>query len=229
MRRLLLAIVLLAPSAAAGAPFALDMEDARGDALDHDARPADAPSVDILRFSSTVEGDRIVQRVEMAARPTAPADSILVRSWFDDSTNGTFWVVDMEVRGEAPPESKLRPIMRRGEFSNATYVDDVRWGVENATWVFDFPASIVDDARCFDPGVFAERSDRRGQAFDSLYLDERRCRTAPEPAGTPAPPPVSIGVPRYEPPPGASTPTPGIEAAGALAALAAVALAIKRR
>lgn len=230
MRPLLLALVLLAPLAAAGVPFEAEVEDARDDVLSQEGKPVTAQSADILRLTSRVEGERIVQRVEMAARPTAPSDSILVRSWFDDSTNGSFWVVDMEVRGELPADSRFRAVVRRGDFANATAIDDARWGVENATWIFDFPAAVVADAACFDPGAFAERQVRYGvPAFDSAYLEgARRCRTAPEPQRA-APPPISIGVPTYEPPPGGATPTPGPGLAGLLVALGAVALASRWR
>lgn len=231
-----IALLLAVPLASAGVAFELELDDAPGDVLTMDRRPVDYASGDILAIRSTVvNGTLVMQEVEMRARPVAPDDSILLRSWFRDSENGTFYVIDMEVRGDAPdPAERFLPVMRRGDFHNATHVEGARYGLRDATWLFEFPAAIVEDATCFDPGAFAEHSPpqrtRLPQGFDSAYLaDERRCVTALEPA-QPIPPAPIIGVPPPPPepsPPGSVTPTP----IGAWVVLAGilVALVLRRR
>lgn len=225
--RKLLVLVLLAPLASAGVPFELDVEDPAGDVLAFDRTPVDYPSGDILRLRSSVSNGTVRQEVEMRARPMAPDDSILLRSWFDDSENGSFHVVDMEVRGDEPDAAaRFKPLMRRGDFYNATHVEGARYGLVNATWVFEFPAALVENATCFDPGAFAEHSPpqrtRLPQGFDSAYLaNERRCVTALEPEPDVPMAPV-VGVPPRQPqpePPGSRAPTP-LSAWVAAAALA---------
>lgn len=234
MRLLLLAALLLLPGASAAVAFDITLADARADVVTEEREPVAYARADIVSFTSSDEGDRIVQRIEMAATPAPPADSILVRSWFHDSTNGTFFVVDMEVRGDsAQIEHRFRPVVRRGSFYNTSAVD-ARWGVDGTTWVFDFDARAVADATCFDPGVFSEHTPTEGgdTGFDSVYpAGPRRCRTAAEP-NTP-PPPVQVSMPAGTnaapaDAPGSGTPTPGAGAALAVASLAMLAITRRR-
>lgn len=229
--RWLLALLLLVPTASAGVAFEMDLEDAAGDVKTFDKKPANYTSVDILRFSSTVVNGTVRQRVELSSRPIAPDDSILVRNWFHNSSNGSFWVVDMEVRGNEPDVAKrFKPYMRRERFENVTYLD-ARYGVDGNAWVFEFNASYVEDASCYDPGVFTEHTPpqrtRLPQGVDELYLtDARRCLTAEEPAPEIEHlPSLRVGVPTPAEPPGSRAPTPGAGALGALLVLAAAARA----
>jgi len=235
VRILLLAALLLAPTAAAAVAFEAEFTDARGDVATGESLRVAYPRADIVRFSSRVEGERVVQIVEMAGIPAPPADSILVRSWFHDSVDGSFFVVDMEVRGDSSMiEHRFRPLVRRGSFYNVSAID-ARWGVEGTTWVFDFDARSAQDASCFDPGVFSEHTPATGgpTGFDVAYLaGARRCQTAPEPY-TP-PPPVQVAVPSATPAPtltdapGSRAPAPESGAWLALGALAAGAFMLRR-
>lgn len=236
--RWLFALVLIAPTAQAGVAFEIELEDKTGDVITQRGGTAPYASADVLKLTSRVVGERVEQRVEMAAKPTAPEDTILLRNWFHNSTNGTFWTMDMEVRGFEPdPAARFHPIMRRGDFANATYVADATYALDNATWVFTFPVSWIDDASCFDPGAFSRhipaRSTGMPEGADALFLTkERRCLTAREP-DAPLPPAIPVaGVPSAPAatptvaPPGSEAPTPG---AAALVAIGALALAAWRR
>ena len=234
MRALALLLVLAAPGALA-VSFEVSVEDPPDDVRAADGRPLAFPTADILRLTSAQEGDRIVQRVEVASPPRAPGDSILVRTWFQSSTNGSFHTVDLVVRGDAPSDARFRPVLRDGAFENVTPIEGARYGVENATWVFSFDAALLANATCFDPGAFTEHGQRAGfRGFDEAYVrGTRACATArepePEPA-TPPPPPTPSAPPpspsTLPPPPGSDVPTP---APGAWAALVAGALALTLR
>lgn len=232
---LALALVLLAPTAAAGVPFVLELEDAGGDVKDPNGTPRDFPSADILSFRSEVVNGSVVQRVRMAATPKAPEDVMFVRSWFHNSSNGSFWTIDMEVRGSEQPDKRFIPLMRRDSFHNATYLGDAKYTVENrTTWVFTFNASLVEDATCFDPGIFSEHHPnvRTGlpQSFDALYLppERRQCLTTEEP-GTPLPPPIRFNIPSVSAEaPGSEAPTPGPGVLVAVGALVVAALRARR-
>lgn len=234
MRSLVL-LVLLLPGAAAGVAFETDVEDAAGDVVTMDGAVVAVPSADILRIRSEIlqNGTRVRQSVEMGARPIAPDDSILLRSWFHDSVNGSFHTIDMEVRGSEPDvEKRFKPIMRRGDFYNTTFLN-ATYGLSGSTWIFEFPADLVEDATCFDAGAFSEHSPairtRRPQGFDSAYLPTRACVTAEEPGDDFIPPPIRIGVPERAPePPGSVTPTP-LGGWVALVAVGGVAWALRRR
>lgn len=217
---LALALALaLAPLATAGIPPEADIADASGDVRTPEGTVADYPSIDILRVTSTLVNDTtVIQRVQMASRPVAPDDSIVLRSWYDDSENGSFHVIDMEVRGNEPDTAqRFKPVRREGSFDNVTYLGETRYGLDNATWVFEFPASLLADATCFDVGAFSQHSPpqrtRQPMGFDSAYTRERACVTAEEPAPEVPLAPVRVGVPTpaaasAPAPPGSVTPTP---------------------
>lgn len=223
--RWLLASLLLVPLAlAAEVIFEVDIEDAAGE--------VPFPSGDITRLSVHVLNNTTVQeRVEMRARPIAPDDSILVRNWYHDSENGSFHVVDMEVRGDEPnADARFKPVKREGDFRNETFLAGAHYGLDNSTWVFEFPLALMEGATCFDPGAFAEHTPPRrtglDAASDSAYLTtERRCRTAIEPAPhVPRAPIVGVapgGTPAASPP-GSQAPTP----IGPSVPLAAIAIAV---
>lgn len=236
MRAVPLFLALLAPTAAAGAPFVAELTDARGDVLGIDGAPVDAPSADVLSLRSEVVNGTIVQRVELAARPIAPDDSILLRNWYADSENGSWHVIDLEVDGAAPePSQRFKPFRREGAFENVTVID-ARYGLENATWVFAFDASLVADATCFDPGAFVEHTPpartRQPQGFDDVYDKTRACVTTVEPGGEiRPPPPLVVGVPTPSPrpdPPGSGAPTPALPVWAVAGALALTALRARR-
>lgn len=215
---ILLLLVLALPGVAAGVPFEVAFEDAAGDVRGMQGQLlTSAPSVDILRFTSTVENGTVVQRVTMAARPVAPDDSILVRSWYANSTNGSFHTIDLEIRGqEADVTKRFHPYRREGDFYNVTFLD-ARWGVEGNTWVFAFDAALVENATCFDAGVFASHqprmSKREPEGFDDAYRrDVRSCLTSMEPAPAVPVPPLVVGIPTapsVQEAPGSRAPTPG--------------------
>lgn len=235
--RWLLALVLLVPGAQAGVPFEIELDDPAGDVIRPDGEDAPYPSADIRSLVSRVADGRVEQRIRMEAAPRAPEDTILLRSWFHNSTNGSFWTIDMEVRGfETNPEQRFHPIMRRGDFFNATFLSDATYALDGDTWVFTFAESWVADGTCFDPGVFSRHIVGRSEGADALFLArERRCLTAREP-DTPAPPiapvagappPAAAATPTQEAP-GSRTPTPGAPALVAVA-IGALALALWRR
>lgn len=237
--RWLVALVLLAPLASAGAPFEMEFDDAVGDVEPADSRASrvDHPSADIVAFRSSVVDGKVIQRVTMASRPLAPDDSILVRSWYHNSTNGSFHVIDMEVRGDEPdPAKRFQPVRREGSFYNVSPLE-ATYGLDNTTWVFAFEASLVHDATCFDAGVFSEHfpsSNRAVGGMDSAYLrTARHCRTAQEPAPqVPIAPAIRVGVPTPPagtPAPGSETPTPGLAVGSVAAAVALVAIFRTRR
>jgi hypothetical protein len=211
---------VLLPIAAAGVPFEMAYEDPAGDVQSTDSRATrvDHPSSDIIAFDSSVVDGRVIQRVTMAARPTAPEDSILVRSWYRNSTNDSFHVIDMEVRGDVPePSQRFQPVRREGSFYNASAIE-AHYGLDDATWIFDFDEDLVEDASCFDAGVFSEytpSSRRVPGGMDSAYLRTARfCATAEEPAPEPDVLGLRVGMPSPPPaeePPGTRAPAPSVE------------------
>lgn len=233
----LLLILLLLPVASAGAPFVADLQDHAGDTVDRQGRPFPAQSADILRFTSEVVDDVVVQRVTVAKTPQPPADWLLVRSWFANSSNGSYHALDLEVTPRPQVESDwVEGWIRDGSYFEPRRVE-IEWRVENDTWVFTFNQSEVADATCFDPGVFT----RGSGGEDALYPARRRCvqiaePTPPPPTGTPqvnvniidTPPSRAQPTPTVEPP-GSRTPTPGVGAAIVLAMVAAAAVLARRR
>lgn len=214
----LLLVALLAPTAGAAVPFVLELTDARGDVRQLSGEPLNVPSADIVAFRSTHANGTIRHEVEMAAPPTPPYDSMLIVTWFRDSENGSFWTVEIEVRGDAvQPEDRLRAVTRRETEANATPID-VKYGVRNATWIFSFNESVVEDATCFDPGAFSTWERNRISGGDAAYDRARHCRQAPSTQRPPPPPAIVIR--NEEPQP--ATPAPGSEATPALGALALV-------
>jgi len=187
VRRALLLLLLAAPVASA-AGFEGSMSDRPDDVVTRDFRPYHAPTTDILSFSSRVlEGTTVEQRVEMAAPPSLATNSIIVRSWFRHSTNGSFYTLDLEVHSEAEPDvDRFVAYTRRDAFTNATQVE-AQWRLEEATWVFTFDAAeVAPDAECFLPMVYAYLSGPHGSgAFDSIGMTGRPCETAPEPGNAP--------------------------------------------
>lgn len=227
-----LVFVLVLGAARAGVAFEMTIPDEPNDTVAMDGQHVDVPEADILNLSSRVVGDIIEQRVEMKLKPAAPDDSILVRNWYANSTNGSWHTLDLEVRGDAPdPAQRFHPWIREGAFENVTQVD-AQYGIENTSWVFRFNASLVANASCFDPGAFAEHTPRHGvQGLDAVYaLHQRFCRQTQEPRA-PTPPPIVVNVPSPSPlpeAPGSKTPTP-FPAPLALAAGLLAALWIRRR
>lgn len=236
--RWLLALVLLAPTAQAGVPFEIELADPTGDVITPGGGKASYPSADFVSFTSRVIGDRVEQRLTVAAPPTAPEDTVLLRNWFRDSENGTFYTIDMEVRGFEPdPAQRFYPLMRRGSFYNATHIGDATYRLENATWIFTFSTSWAEDGTCYDPGAFSRHIVGRAEGADAIFLTkERRCRTSSEPSDPPPPafPNARIVTPSaaaaaQEEAPGTKTPTPGAPAWTILVLLACVGLLARRR
>lgn len=241
MRLLVLAVLLL--PLAAGAPFEGSMEDRANDVVTRDFRPFERPSTDILNVTSRiVEGTRVEQRVAMAAPPTVEENSIIVRSWFRNSTNGSFYTVDLEVHADAEQAETFVAYTRRGAFENVTRID-ATWAIEGSEWVFTFDAAeAAPDAECFLPMVYAYFAGPDGAgAFDSIGMTGRPCATAPEPndaapgSNTPRFPSVVARVPdnaRDEATPtvdapGTRTPAPGASVALVLAAVGVALLSRK--
>jgi hypothetical protein len=227
VQRALLLLVLLAPGAAAQVSFELAYDDRAGDVA--------APSVDVLRFRArVVNGTMLEERVEMAARPTAPEDTIILRNWFRDSENGSFHVIDLEVHGQAGfAGERFRAIARRGDFENVTEVE-ATYGVDGDAWVFQFDVSLLADATCFDPLVWAQHYAGEGApVVDQAFLAERACRTRGDP---PLPVPRSIqgSIPQATPSPtleapGSRSPAPGPGLVALLLAAGATTLILRSR
>lgn len=240
LRPVLLALVLAAPLAAAE-PFVGEMTDREGDVVTRSGRSFTFPSSDILGYSSRfVEGTRVEQRVTMAAPPSLSENSIIARSWFRNSTGSNFFVVDLEVHGDAENVDTFRAITRRGAFEDTAPIE-ATWAIDGSDWVFSFDAAkVAPDAQCFLPMIYAYVSGPEGSgAFDSLGMGGKPCRTAPEPQGlepyapivarTPTPtPPEADEAPTVDPP-GTRTPAPGLGVAAALLAVGALALARRPR
>lgn len=227
--RWLALVAVLAPLASAQAftPFVGGMSDRADDVVTRAFDPYEAPSTDILNFSSrALEGTRIEQRVAMAAAPDFAKNSIIVRSWFRNSTGGSFYTLDLEVHSEAEGLDAFVAYTRRGDFANVTQVN-ATWALEGSEWVFTFDANeAAPDATCFLPQVYAYLSGPEGSgAFDSVGMTGRPCATSPEPgnarpgSNTPRFPPIVAGMPDATPapieeptvePPGSRTPTPGL-------------------
>ena len=218
MRRLVLLLALLAPVASAAA-FEGSMEDRVDDVVTRDFRPFHHPSTDILHVSSrVVEGTQVEQRVTMAAPPSLAENSIIVRSWFRNSTNGSFYTLDLEVHSETENVETFVAYTRRGAFENVTRVE-ATWAIDGNDWVFGFDATeVAPDAECFSPMVYAYLSGPEGSgAFDSIGMGGRPCATAPEPgnarpgSNTPRFPPIVVDMPDARSTPGAG---PTVEAPG---------------
>lgn len=210
VRALALLLVMLAPVVAAGVPFAMDVADARGDVKQLYGEPLDAPSADIVALRSTHANGTIRHEVEMAAPPTPPYDSMLVVVWFRDSENGSYWTVDLEVRGDAvQPEDRFHALVHRETLENATPIDGARYAVHDRTWIFSYDEGVVADATCFDPGAFSTWERRRVSGTDEAYDATRHCRQAYRTPRAPPPPPAIVV--RHEEP-RVATPAPGSEA-----------------
>lgn len=242
MRRLVL-LALLAPLAAAQAPafepFVGAMDDRPDDVVTRTFSPHEAPTTDILSFASrAVDGTRIEQRVTMAAPPSIAENSIIVRSWFRNATNGTFYTLDLEVHSEAEDVDTFVGYTRRDAFENATEVN-ATWRIDGDAWVFGFDAAeVAPDAECFLPQVYAYLSGPEGSgAFDSIGMPGRPCSTSPEPgnaapgSSTPRFPRLVAGIPPAEEEPaptverpGTRTPTPAPPLVALLGVLAATTL-----
>lgn len=231
-------------AAQAFTPFVGEMTDRADDVVTRSFAPFHDPTTDILAFRSHVlEGTTIEQRVTMAAQPSLERNSIIVRSWFRNSTEGSFHTLDIEVHSAAEDIPPFVAYTRRDAFENVTQVE-ATWVLDGNDWIFTFDAAqAAPDAECFLPQVYAYHSgpdgDEANGAFDSIGMTGRPCATAPEPgnarpgSNTPRFPPIVAGMPGREPPPpeptfdppGSRTPTPGVSlSALLLAALAAVAL-----
>ena len=175
----LILVVLAAPAVSAAVPFTREYTDPVGD--------NEAPSADVVRVTSSVEAGVVTQRVEMAAAPDLALDTVILRSWFHDSTNGSFHVVDLEVHAGAPPEEKFRSLVRRGGFEDVTPID-ATWSVEGNAHVFTFSESHVADAACFDPIVWAQHEPPDGTwSADVGGVGTRYCRVRGDPTDEPAP------------------------------------------
>lgn len=227
-------LATLAPSAAA-VSFEADLEDPRGDVEIEPGWAGDSATTDVLRFSSRVNGTTVEQRVVMRAAPDPELESILIRNWFRNSTNGSFYVIDLELFAGPPdvPE-RFQPITRRGAYENATPIE-ATYALEGATWIFRFDASVAPDAECFLPIVFAYRSHPR--VSDTLGMGGRPCETAPEPEPTDGETPEETdpeattdvapdAVPAEVP--GSRSPALGLSIVGALLVIALL-LALRRR
>lgn len=246
MRWLLLAVLVLPLASAQGfEPFVGDLVDRPDDVVTRAFTLAHEPTTDIRNFTSRVlDGTRIEQRVEMAEAPSLAQNSIIVRSWFRNSTNGSFYVLDLEVHSEVEGIGPFVSYTRRGAFENVTQVN-ATWALEGNVWTLTFDAAeVAPDAECFLPQLYAyfsgPENDTRNGYFDSVGAGGRPCATTPEPGNaapgsrTPRFPQIVAGIPTEEryaatpvEAPGTRTPTPGaalpITVAGGL--LAALALA----
>lgn len=221
-----LAVALLAPGALAAA-FEGEMQDRADDVVSRDGSRVESPSTDIRRFVSTVANGRVEQRVTMAGPPSVPDDSIIVRSWFRHSVNGTFYVVDLEVHGNAVGRDVFRAYTRRDDFTNTSPID-ATYGIDGNDWVFSFRVAQIPDAECFLPMVYAYVPRAGSDPFDSLGMSGRPCATSPEPAGASFPnmvagiPDAKTGqdAPPTVEPPGTRTPSPALTTALGLAGVA---------
>lgn len=228
----LVALLLLPVASAQASLLEIELDDHAGDTVDRRGRRVEAPGADILRFTSAVENAIVIQRVEMNGTPQPPYDWILVRSWFANSTNGSYHTVDIEVTPTPRERGQwVQALIRDGDYFAAKRLP-LEWRIENATWVFAFDALAVANATCFDPGIFTKGFGGE----DALYANQRGCVQTSEPATPTGPPPrlnVSIvgdapaqATPSVEPP-GSRTPTPALPV-GALA-LVGLGLALARR
>lgn len=248
MRWLLLAVLVLPSASAQGfEPFVGDLVDRPDDVVTRGFRPAQEPTTDIRNFTSRVLGGaRIEQRVEMAEAPSLAQNSIIVRSWFRNSTNGSFYVLDLEVHSEAEGVDPFVSYTRRGAFENVTPVN-ATWTLDENVWIFTFDAAeVAPDAECFLPQLYAYFSgfdnDTRNGYFDSVGAGGKPCATTPEP-GSAAPdsraprfPRLVAGVPTEEraaatpvEAPGTRTPTPSAALPLTLVGVALAAFALARR
>lgn len=198
VRRTLALVILLAlllallPSAAAAVAFVLEYDDPRGDVW--------AASADVVRVASDVADGVVTQRVEMAAAPNLTHDTLILRSWFHNSTNGSFHVVDLEIHAGREEDQKFRALVRRGAFENTSALS-ATWSVEGNAWVFAFPEAAVADATCFDPIVWAQHEPENGSwTTDQAGIGTRYCRVRGDPSPAPTGPPPIItrdpGAPR---------------------------------
>lgn len=236
-------LLVLAPlAAAASEPWVGELRDRADDVVTRERRPFAFPSSDILNFTSRrLEDGRVEQRVEMAEAPGLASNSIIVRSWFRNTTGATFYTLDLEVHGDAEKVETFQAYARRDAFDNRSAVE-ATWRIEGASWVFGFdPSTFAPDAECFLPMVYAYVSGPEGSgAFDSIGMTGDPCETLPEPQpGKPVDPNVPIVVrspggaldesaPTIEPP-GSRTPSPGLSTALSVAAVLVVALLARRR
>lgn len=210
VRSLLLLLLLVVPSASAGVPFVLSYEDPVGD------NPA--ASADVVRFESSVRDGLVTQRVTMAAPPDPVQDTLILRSWFHNSTNGSFHVLDLEIHAHADGDAKFRAFVRRDAFENVTEVAATHT-VDGDAWVFFFAEDLVADASCFDPIVWAQHEPENGSwSADQGGIGTRYCRVRGDPPipSTPASSPIGIRAPRDPPtlievPPRATTSAPAGE------------------
>lgn len=197
-RVLLLASLLLGalgwtPSASAGVAFERTYEDPVGDHA--------VAGTDIVRFTSSVAEGVVTQRVEMAGPPDALRDTLIVRSWFHDSRNGSFHTVDLEVHARAEPSEKLRALVRNGSFDDTTPLA-ASWTIEGNAWVFTFSEETVQDATCFDPIVWAQHEPDEGSwSNDVGGIGTRYCRVRGDPAPSPQAPMQSEAPERTPPGP----------------------------
>lgn len=225
---LVLVFLLAEPGAIAAVPFVADYTDPQGD--------IEAASSDVVRVTSSVAGGVVTQRVEMAAPPDPARDTLILRSWFHNSTNGSFDVVDLEFHASGG----WRAIVRRDTFDNVTNVANAStYAVEGYAHVFTFPASLVADATCFDPIVWAQHrlvEDDRA-IVDVGGVGARACRTRGDPAvSEPGPPLVPVVTGAFVPPdaprveaPGTRAPPPGPATLFAIGIILGIAFLVGRR
>ena len=237
---LIVTLVVSAPLALAQ-PFVGELTDRPDDVVTREFRRADHPSVDILAFRSRiVEGTQVEQRVTMAAPPSVDENSLIVRSWFRNSTNGSFYALDLEIHSTAEGRETFVAHARRGAFDNVTPVD-ATWSIEGNDWVFTFDAALVaPDAECFFPMIYSYLSGPPGSGASDQIGAREGCETAPEPANdAPVVPRVSAEVVGDAPPaaptaptveaPGSRTPAPAPSALLTLLGALGAAILVARR
>ncbi|HVM45194.1 MAG TPA: hypothetical protein VM582_04605 [Candidatus Thermoplasmatota archaeon] len=226
--RWLVLLVLLAPGAAAAASFEGEGSDAADDVRTPEGARYHSPSTDVRAFRSQVVDGVVEQRVTMAAAPSVPGDSIVVRNWFRHSVDGSFHVVDLEVHGKRDAPEVFRAFTRRNAYANVSPID-ATYRIEGDAWVFAFDAAVAPDAECYTGMVYAFLPAPGLGPYDTAGMAGAPCATTWEPpiAGGAMPAAVvarTPTTPREAPSdvdaPGSRTPSAGISAALVVAALA---------